>query len=396
MVEYGTPTAGRPVYAESTGDIPRDPSKIQTPYYEAGWFPETLTGNIRPYAEDMNGVFYVHSYNLAYLLQAGIPEWNADTPYFPDCVVRVGRILYVSRSNIGTIDDVNKGNPPSDGVSNQFWDVLTLGDAGIPVGASLEWNSNTLPEPSYKWRFENGDTVNSKDYPELWNVIGHSFGYAPDVVIDGTTYKQFKLPNSTKKVAIGYASGELSLATTGGQFNHQHVVPAHYHGKGNISISNSGEHSHPVSDSGHIHAIPDHQHLFRFGDYSTKAGNDVARLACLGSTGSGTSDNPTKVAWNAQNGKEKFHFYKMVSKQVPNGGTIDQVGARLNTSIAQSGTTISSSNHSHTNASISGNIGAVNGVNADTGTMQTKSLDTNDYSSNMPFIVKRKIIRVLK
>lgn len=372
MVEFGTPTNGRAVYS-------KDPADIQTPYYEAGWFPESLSGNIRPYAEDMNGLHYVHSYQLAYLLQAGIPEWNAETPYFIDCIVRVGRVLYVSNT------DNNLNNNPISDTSNIYWNILTLGDAGIPVGASIEWNSSTLPNS--KWKFENGESLLVADYSELFAVIGYTFGGSGDY---------FNLPNSTGRVAIGYSSGTagLNLGSKGGQFNHQHIVPAHYHGKGNLYISNSGSHTHAITDNGHLHTEADHQHLFRFGDYSAKQGSEVARLACLGSSGSGTASNPTKVTWNAQNGKEGYHFYKMVSKQVQNGGTINDVGAKLNTSQSKANITISNSLHSHDNNSLNGNIGAVNGSNADTGTMQTKSLDTNNYSSNMPFIVKRKIIRV--
>lgn len=377
-VDFGTPTNGRAIYAT-------DPETIQTDYYEKGWFPESLSGNIRPYAEDMNALHYVHSYQLAYILQAGVPEWNKDTPYFKDCIVRgatstTGRILYVSNQ------DNNIGNPPDSDTAHNYWDILTLGDAGIPVGASLEWNGVNVP--SSKWHFEDGSALLKASYPELFAVIGYTFGGSGDY---------FNLPNSSGRVAVGYQSGTagLSLGNKGGQFNHQHLIPSHFHGKGNLNITSSGTHTHAVTETGHSHVMPSHQHCFRFGDFSAGAGSAVSRLSCLGSSGSGSSINPRKVAWNAQNGSEGLHFYKMTSQQIQPSGSIDDVGNPLNTSVATSKITLGQSSHVHSNANFSGVVGNSNGTNGDNGLMRTTSLNENDYSSNMPFIVKRKIIRVL-
>lgn len=408
MVEFGSPTNGRAVYSKDAKDI-------QTDYYEAGWFPESLSGNIRPYAEDMNALHYVHSYQLAYLLQAGIPEWDPETPYFKDCIVRgvsnsndatdtTGRTLYVCQQNgvngegvIGT--ELPNGIQPWLDYTGTFWTTLSLGETAVPVGASLEWNG--MQVPSEKWRFENGDEVTDTDYPELYEVIGQTFGgWNETTTIGGetVTIHHFNLPNSTGKVMLGFKSGDdgYPIGMTGGQFNHQHFVPAHYHGLGSIEIKESGDHNHQLRDGGHIHSLTAHQHKFRFGDYGVTTKQGGTRIACLGSAGkSGSDNNPTVIGYN--NGVDavgKGHFMKMTSQAITNASQDSSPSNLLSTGSATTGMVCEIAQHVHRRASFSGHVGSVGHANGDSGTMRTVSTNDATMDSNMPFIVKRKIIRV--
>lgn len=402
VVEFGSPTNGRAVYSKSAADI-------QTSYYEAGWFPESLSGNIRPYAEDMNGLHYVHSYQLAYLLQAGIPEWNEETPYFGDCIVRVGRVLYAAIPHYINEEDPtqgetpNKGNNPTASEGEGWWEVYVLGDPAVPVGASLEWNGRNLPANG-KWMFENGEFLNPEIYTDLFAVLDYTFGFQNRIVDQGTplerTVKFFALPNSTGKVAIGFQSGTvgLDLGNTGGQFNHEHFVPAHYHGKGNLEITQSGQHSHGLSDAGHFHSLASHQHKFRFGDFSAASGSGIERLSSLGSTGTGSNNNPPRVGWDTgPGGKGKGHFMKMTSPNISAGSQDATPDSLKKTGDAMSNISCNSAQHSHSNGTFSGRVGSLaeDAPSGDTGTMLTRSSNSDNFSSNMPFIVKRKIIRVL-
>lgn len=383
MVDFGTPTEGRPLYVDKM----ENPETIQTKYYEQGWFPESLQGNIRPYAEDMNGVHFLHSYQLAYMLQAGIPEWDSKTPYFEDCICRYGKILYISNVNN------NVGNDPREDTRNEFWNVFTLGEQGVPVGTSLEWNG--LSEPNDKWMFEDGRELKRTEYEDLYDVIGTTFGGRTD---DGVEY--FNLPNSTGKVAIGYQSDntKLQLGKTGGKFNHQHFVPAHYHDLGDIRIIASGEHTHTVTDPGHFHSMTEHQHKFRFGDRKAKqagANENGINVACLGSQGyTGTDADPTEIPWDTgvKKGVRSGHFYKRTSPAIDFTSHSDSWN--LNTTSKQTKISIAQSSHTHRRGVFAGHVGAISKSNGDTGTMQTTSTNENTTSSNMPYIVKRKIIRV--
>lgn len=65
-----------------------------------GW-DGSILGNNSPPLEDMNAAFYVAHYQLAYLMQQGIPEWNSSTSYY------IGSLAQDSYGNIFTsiIDD---------------------------------------------------------------------------------------------------------------------------------------------------------------------------------------------------------------------------------------------------------------------------------------------------
>jgi len=392
MCAFGTPnpqSGSDPVFT-------KDVERIQTAIYEGGWFPETLSGNIRPYAEDMNGLHYVHSYQLAYLLQQGIPEWNAATPYFPNCICRVDEtsggitkaVLYMAlTANIGTY-------PPD---NPTVWTKFSTGaDDYMPVGASLEWNSNTLP--SEKWMFEQGQEISRTAYSLLFSRIGTTFGAG-----NGST--TFNLPNSTGKFTVGFRSGNDprgTLGRSGGSWDMTFTVPPHKHGIGNMRIVSSGGHTHIVADSGHSHGIllPNlmHQHTFRFGDYTAsapiKGAETVRRLVTLGSTGSGSDANPTQVGWDAgtPSGPHTGHFLKMVSPPTPVGntepfGTFPQ-NRNLTSATSQTGISIRSAEHVHNSDSFVGSFGAASSSSDGDRGFQTSS-------NNPPYIVKRKIIRVL-
>ena len=384
MVEFGTPTEGRPIFIDKI----QDPAAVQTKYYEQGWFPESLTGNIRPYAEDMNGVHFLHSYQLAYILQAGIPEWDNGTPYFKDCICRVGKVLYISN-----VDNNTDHNPISD-TANAYWNVFTLGDSGVPVGASLEWNG--LEVPNDKWHFEDGSFLDVSEYSELHDVIGDIYG-SRTILRDGVEVEQFALPNSTGRVALGYKSGEggYPLGSTGGQFNHQHFIPAHNHGIGSLSISQSGGHVHELVGGNHQHTIPAHQHKFRFGDNGGTRGSGI-NCATLGSAGkSGTDNNPTSIGWDNGTGTAgKGHFVKMVSPAIQNASQSATPDALKVTGIANASVACSSATHEHRSSDFNGVVGNPQSANGDSGTLLTISSNDATASSNMPYIVKRKIIRI--
>lgn len=118
------------------------------PAYTEGWQEAVLTDKNYPPLPEMNGVMKTMSYQTAYILQKGIPEWNAETTYYIGdlCKNSEGTILYRSKidSNIGnqltdlesweifplrpshgTVFSINSGNVDSDGNSDL---IVDLGD----------------------------------------------------------------------------------------------------------------------------------------------------------------------------------------------------------------------------------------------------------------------------
>lgn len=72
-----------------------------------GWF-SAITGSNSPAIEDMNAFCYVMCYQIFYLLEQGIPEYDSGTTYYQYSIVMSNGGLYVS------LVDTNLGNALTD------------------------------------------------------------------------------------------------------------------------------------------------------------------------------------------------------------------------------------------------------------------------------------------
>jgi hypothetical protein len=89
IAEFGSLAAGSPTFTT-------DPAIIQSlGNYLTGWFGAVIGAN-SPAIEDMNALCYLFAYQLAYLFQAGVPEWDSGTTYYTGSLVTSGGQIYVS------------------------------------------------------------------------------------------------------------------------------------------------------------------------------------------------------------------------------------------------------------------------------------------------------------
>lgn len=87
--EFGSRFNGTPSYTT-------DPESIQDlSNYLIGWYAAVL-GNNSPAMQDLNAICYLYAYQLAYIFQAGIPEWNTSTTYYTGSYVQKNGIVYRS------------------------------------------------------------------------------------------------------------------------------------------------------------------------------------------------------------------------------------------------------------------------------------------------------------
>lgn len=107
--QFGSKEAGFPQTSQ-------DPTVIQQlAAWVQGWQNAVVNSDKAAYLEDMNGLCFVYSYMMAYLFQAGVAEWDANTTYYIDSVVQVAGQWFSS------LQDNNVGNLPPVGASNAFW-----------------------------------------------------------------------------------------------------------------------------------------------------------------------------------------------------------------------------------------------------------------------------------
>lgn len=97
MSEFGSLAAATPMRYNGAAISPAIVQALTQ--YANGWAAAVLAGN-SPALEDMNSLCYLFSYQIANILQTGVPEWDNATPYFIGSVVNDGLgNLYISLTN---------------------------------------------------------------------------------------------------------------------------------------------------------------------------------------------------------------------------------------------------------------------------------------------------------
>lgn len=126
--QYGSALTGTKV---NTSDI----ATIQAlPAYEEGWRGAVISNRNYPTLQEMNGLQKTLSQQIAYTLETGIPEWDANTTYYAKTsFCQVDGVIYQS------LTDDNKGNNPTEDTNN--W--VQWGNDSNKANTSLD---NLTPE----------------------------------------------------------------------------------------------------------------------------------------------------------------------------------------------------------------------------------------------------------
>ena len=92
MAQFGSLAAGGATFST-------DPATIQAlSAWTSGWF-SAILGSNSPAIEDMNAFCYVMAYQIAYIMQAGVPAWDAGTTYYLGNMCSSGGKIYISLTN---------------------------------------------------------------------------------------------------------------------------------------------------------------------------------------------------------------------------------------------------------------------------------------------------------
>lgn len=132
-----TPTGNLAVYAslaQGAAAYSGDPAAIQSAQWLLGvaaGLINTGGGLASPALEDWNAIIYVLSYQIAYLKQAGIPEWDPTVVYYSKSwAIGSDGLPYISQQ------DANTNNDPT--TSPAFWSPASK-VLGTTAGSPLAW-----------------------------------------------------------------------------------------------------------------------------------------------------------------------------------------------------------------------------------------------------------------
>lgn len=124
---------------------------LQSADYENGWSSAVITNKNYPIWQERDGVDYGFSYQLAYLMQAGLPEWLSTETYYTNSFCRYGAKIYYSLqdNNINHNPALNDGywEEFSSGASHNIGEIvqstIPLTDAGLHLldGALIQYGS---------------------------------------------------------------------------------------------------------------------------------------------------------------------------------------------------------------------------------------------------------------
>jgi microcystin-dependent protein len=220
--QFGSKEAGFP-------QTTKDPTVIQQlAAWSNGWQDAVVTANKAAYLEDMNGMSYVFSYMLGYVLQQGIPEWDMNTVYYRNSVVQ-------DNSGQGqwfnSLQDNNQGNQPPVSASNAFWQWVnpppTPPPPSIPTGTLIDFAGGPTPAGFLGC---DGSAVSRVTYAALFTQIGVIWGAGDGV-------NTFNVPDFRRRTSVGSGgAGSLVLGNTpgsvGGEETHTLTIPempAHTH-----------------------------------------------------------------------------------------------------------------------------------------------------------------------
>jgi hypothetical protein len=117
--KFGSAKAGAAVTTKDVATI------MALGAWDTGWQDAIMGANKAPVLEEMNGHMFVHSRQIGYLFESGIPEYDDSTTYYIGSVVRVGQYWYRS------LADNNLANTPPAAASDANWQLANGAPAPI-------------------------------------------------------------------------------------------------------------------------------------------------------------------------------------------------------------------------------------------------------------------------
>ena len=161
--------------------------------------------------------------NYIPISQKGSP--NGVATLNSNALLKDTQLPVASKNTLGAIKVGNNLTITNDGILNAVGGSGGVVSDTLPIGSTVEWYSNTIPDNS---PLCNGQAVSRTDYPDLFAIIGTTYG-------EGDGANTFNLPNKKGRFALGLDTEDTdfnTLGKTGGEKTHQLTIeemPAHDH-----------------------------------------------------------------------------------------------------------------------------------------------------------------------
>lgn len=220
VAQFGSLADGNPNYS-------KDVDVIQAlDAYKNGWS-DAVVGNKSPAIEDRNALDYLLSYQQAYIMQHGIPEWITTETYYKDCfVVDSNGELRVS------VIDNNTGHNPIEDEGGQYWGFAGARGSGKRVGEVYFSQSSSATDNPGALPLFTGEVIANADklYPQFYAwVLSHTtlckteaqyqtalstYGECPYYVIN-TTNKTIRLPKLVNYIKMANTNDGVTQSLAG-------------------------------------------------------------------------------------------------------------------------------------------------------------------------------------
>ena len=183
IAAFGSMKTGTPVYTDNIEDL-------QTSSYEEGW-EDAIVADEAPFLEEMNGVQYGFSKQLAYLFQQGIAEWDAGTTYYTNSFCSQNGLIYRSKQ------DDNTNHSPADDTTAVYWEEFKP-DSGGGSSSGSGFNMFDLVVKDHVLSFEE-----SKGFALLGSYVYK----------EGSTGTRYGYPDFYNKCIEEYTEAEIPTTT---------------------------------------------------------------------------------------------------------------------------------------------------------------------------------------
>lgn len=230
-----------------------DPEVIQAlAAYDQGWTSATSGATKLPALEELQGIQYNNSYQTAYILQKGIPEWDDLTDYHIGDIAREigGSKLYQSltNDNIGnTLTDVANWEFLTD-LSESPATTTTQGQSLLPNPITIANNSSDpdhdIDFTAGNFQFDDGSgqavaTALTKQIDNSWSEGDNTGGLDTGSVAADTTYYMFAIYNPTTSTAdFLFSTSSSSPTMPSGYTKKKRIASLRTDGSSNIRNGN--------------------------------------------------------------------------------------------------------------------------------------------------------------